>query len=70
MTDGVEETGDTRGTDESADMTMDDRGGELNAGFDEQGVTLQNMDTQDTVLPSISLTEPLLGRELLVVIYD
>jgi len=52
----------TVGTEKNGDMTMDDRGGEPNAGFDEQGVTLQNMDTQVTLLPSISPTEPLLGR--------
>ena len=62
MTNGVEETNHTEGTEESDDMTMDDRGGEPNAWFNEQGVTLQNMDTQDTVLPSISSAEPLLGR--------
>ena len=63
MTNGVEETDHTGGTEENGDMTMDDRGGQPNVGFDEQGVTLQNMDTQDTVLPSISPTEPLLDRE-------
>ena len=62
MTDGVEETDHTRGTEESGDMTMDDRGGEPNVGFDEQSVTLQNMDTEDIVLLSISPSEPLLGR--------
>jgi len=40
VTNGVEETDHTRGTKESDDMTMDDRGGEPDAGFDEQGVTL------------------------------
>ena len=62
MTDGVEEIYHTGSTEESGDMTMDDRRGEPDAGFDEQGVTLQNMDTQVTGLPSISPTEPLLGR--------
>jgi len=62
VTDGVEETNHTRGTEKSGVMIMDDRGGEPDAGFDEQDVTLQNMDTQDTVLPSISPTDPLLGR--------
>ena len=36
--------------------------GEPDAGFDEQGVTLQNMDTQDIVFPSISPTKSLFGR--------
>ena len=62
VTDGVEETDHTGGTEESGDMTMDDRRGEPNAEFDEQGVNLQNMDTQDTMLPSISPIEPLLGK--------
>ena len=62
VTEGVEETNHTGGTKESGDMTMDDRGGKPNMGFDEQGVTLQNMDTQDIMLPSISPTEPLFGR--------
>ena len=62
MTDGVEETDHIRGTEESGNMAMDDRGGKPNMGFDEQGVTLQNMDTQDIMLPSISPTEPLLGK--------
>ena len=62
MTDGVEEMDHTKGTEKSDDMAMDDRGGEPNAGFDERGVTLQNMDTQDIVLPSISPARPLLGR--------
>ena len=52
----------TVGTEKNGDMTMDDRGGEPNAGFDEQDITLQNMDTQDTMFPSISPTEPLLGK--------
>ena len=43
-------------------MTMDDKEGEPNVGFDEQGVNLQNMDTQHTMLPCISPTKPLLGR--------
>ena len=54
----------TVGTEKNGDMTMDDRGGEPNAGFDEQGVTLQNMDTLGTLLPSISPTEPLLGSNI------
>jgi len=62
VTDGVEEIYHTGSTEESGDMTMDYRGGEPNAGFDEQGVNIQNMDTQNTVLLSISLTEPLLDR--------
>ena len=62
VTDGVEETDHIRGTEESGNMAMDDRGGKPNMGFDEQGVTLQNMDTQDIMLPSISPTEPLFGR--------
>ena len=62
MTDGVKEMGHTGGTEESGDMTMDDRKGERDVGFDEQVVTLQNMDTQDTMLPSISPTKSLLGR--------
>ena len=41
---------------------MDDRWGEPDAGFDEHGVTLPNMDTQDTLFPFISPTKPLLGR--------
>jgi len=56
VTDGVEETNHTGGTEESGDMTMDDRESEPDAGFDEQDVTLQNMDTQDIVFPSISPT--------------
>ena len=56
------QTNHTGGTEESGDMTMDDREGEPDVGFNEQCVTLQNMDTQDTLFPSILPTEPLLGK--------
>ena len=47
--DGVEEMDHRRGTEESGDMPMDDRRGEQDAGYDEQCVTLQNMDTRYSV---------------------